>query len=351
MPPDANAPLLEIHQLRTSFYTPEGIVRAVNGVDMAIGAGEIVGVVGESGSGKSVLNLTILGLLPSPPAVVESGTIKFQGKDLLALPKRQMRSLRGNRIAMIFQDPMTSLNPFLTIGDQVGEPLVVHRGSSAREARERAVQLLRDVGIPDPERRLDEYPHQFSGGMRQRVMIAMALALEPDLLIADEPTTALDVTIQAQILKLLREIRERQKTAILLVTHDLGVVAGFCDRVAVMYAGKIVEQATTEELFAHPAHPYTESLLRSSPRLDDPSHGRLYSIPGRPPDLIDLPSGCAFRPRCPYAFERCAEETPSLTAASQPSAVPSFQSRDFTRQRACFVEEERMEGVDRSRSS
>ena len=342
MAPHVGDPLLEVRDLRTSFYTPEGVVRAVDGVDLTVGTGEIVGIVGESGSGKSVLNLTILGLLPSPPSVVESGSINFQGRDLLALPRREMRKIRGDRIAMIFQDPMTSLNPFLTIGDQVGEPFVIHRGSSARKAEAQAIQLLRDVGIPDPERRIHDYPHHFSGGMRQRVMIAMALALEPDFLIADEPTTALDVTIQAQILKLLLEIRERKGTSILIVTHDLGVVAGFCDRVAVMYAGKIVEQATTRELFESPAHPYTESLLRSSPRLDDPTHGRLFSIPGRPPDLIDLPIGCSFRPRCPYAFERCEQEVPAITTVGAGGG---------TRQRACFVESERMEGVDRKRAT
>lgn len=332
------APLLDIQNLRVRFDTPEGAVRAVDGVDVAVRAGEILGIVGESGSGKSVLNLTVMGLVRQPPGRIESGQILFRGTDLLTLSPEKMRQLRGDRIAMIFQDPMTSLNPFLTIGDQVGEPFVVHRGTSKKAARSRAIELLSDVGIPDPASRIDAFPHQFSGGMRQRVMIAMALALEPDLLIADEPTTALDVTIQAQILELLGEIRRRRGTTIILVTHDLGVVAGFCDQVAVMYAGRVVERGATGEIFRSPGHPYTEALLRSSPRLDDDSEGKLFSIPGRPPDLSAPPQGCSFHPRCPYVFDRCRQDEPELEAFSS-------QGDSSTRQRACFVEPKDM-GMD-----
>ena len=324
--------------LRTRFDTPEGTVHAVNGVDLSLHRGETLGIVGESGSGKSVLSLSILGLIPQPPGRIDSGKISFDGVDLLSLAPDAMRRMRGERIAMVFQDPMTSLNPFLRIGDQVGEALIAHRGETRKAARARALELLREVGIPDPSARLDAYPHQFSGGMRQRVMIAMALALEPDLLIADEPTTALDVTVQAQILELLSQVREEHGTTILLITHDLGVVASFCDRVAVMYAGAIVEQGDTVSLFRQRAHPYTEALLRSTPRLDDPcrtdprthaDRARLYSIPGRPPYLLRPPSCCTFAPRCPYAIDRCKIEIPTLEPSPGAHREPATDARCF----------------------
>ncbi len=305
-------PLLDVRNLKTYFHTPDGLVKAVDGIDLQIQEGAAVGIVGESGSGKSVTNLTLLGLIPVPPGIVSADKIEFAGEDLLRVSPERLRQIRGNRIAMIFQDPMTSLNPFLTIGDQLSEPLLLHKRVSRREARDRVIKILREVGISQPERRLSDYPHHFSGGMRQRAMIAMALVCEPALLIADEPTTALDVTIQAQILELMQKIREDHGTTIILITHDLGVAAGFCDEIHVMYAGRIVEHAPTRDIFASPRHPYTKALLRSVPRIDEQSKEDFVSIRGVPPDLTQLPPGCAFAPRCDYVQDRCLVEVPPL---------------------------------------
>ena len=288
--------LLEVRNLATSFYTRNGVVRAVTGVDFSVRRGEILGLVGESGCGKSVTSLSILGLV-TPPGKVESGDVVFDGRDLRTISATELRSLRGNRIAMIFQQPQSSLNPVLDVGFQLSEVLEIHKNMRRRAARQRSLELLRMVGIPDPERRLKSYPHEMSGGMAQRVMIAMALACEPELLIADEPTTALDVTIQAQILDLMRRLQRETGTAIILITHDLGVVAEMCDRVAVMYAGEIVEQTDTQTLFRKPLHPYTQGLVGSVPVLGQPKDS-LSVIPGVVPNLIDLPEGCRFAPRC-----------------------------------------------------
>ena len=304
-------PLLEIENLQVQFHTDDGVVNAVNGISLAIEPGETLGIVGESGSGKSVSSLAVLGLLPMPPAKILSGTARFQGRDLLKLSQNELADIRGNRIAMIFQDPMTSLNPFLTIGQQLTEVSRIHLHHSHHQARRHAIEMLERVGLPAPERRLDDYPHQFSGGMRQRVMIAMALSCKPALLIADEPTTALDVTIQAQILELMKELQRAEGTAIILITHDLGVVANICRRVNVMYAGRFVEEAAVDDLFARPRHPYTLGLLKSIPRLDTADE-TLTPIRGQPPDLVHLPSGCAFNPRCPNVVERCPKEVPPL---------------------------------------
>jgi len=308
--------LLEMRNVRTSFRSEEGLVRAVDGIDLDVAEGEVVGVVGESGSGKSVTMLSLMGLV-EPPGRVEADRIRFEGKDLLSLSAEEMRRLRGNRMAMVFQDPMTSLNPFLTVEEQVCEVLEVHKAMRRRAARERAVALLEEVGIPGAARRLCDYPHQFSGGMRQRVMIAIALACEPALLIADEPTTALDVTIQAQILDLLRRLRAERKMSVILITHDLGVVAGMCERVKVMYAGRIVEEGPTRAIFRKPRHPYTRALLASLPRLDEGEGARLRTIPGLPPNLSRVPKGCAFHPRCAYAEERCRADEPRLETVGE----------------------------------
>ncbi len=308
----ADAPLLEVRDLRTYFHTDAGEARAVDGVSFVVREREVLGLVGESGCGKSVTSLSIMRLVPRPPGeIVEGSSVRLRGRELLALSEKEMRSVRGDDIAMIFQEPMTSLNPVHTVGAQIEEPLRVHRGMRRREARERAIELLRLVGIADPHTRVDEYPHQLSGGMRQRVMIAMALACEPDLLIADEPTTALDVTIQAQILELLAELRERIGMAMLLITHDLGVVAEVCDRVAVMYAGQIVESGAVGDLFREPRHPYTEGLLRAVPRPGRHEE-RLAVIPGTVPNPAEWPAGCRFHERCPYAWDRCVAEHPPL---------------------------------------
>ncbi|HEY6061818.1 MAG TPA: ABC transporter ATP-binding protein [Gemmatimonadales bacterium] len=307
-------PLLRVRDLRTYFVTDRGggTARAVDGVSLDLYPGETLGVVGESGCGKTVMSLSILRLVPEPPGHIRPGSlIEFEGHNLLTLPPRDLRAVRGNRIAMIFQEPMTSLNPVLTIGDQVAEAAIVHQHLSRAVARRRAIELLRQVGIPEPEERVDHYPHQLSGGMRQRVMIAMALICRPQILIADEPTTALDVTIQAQILELLARLQQELGMAVLLITHDLGVVAGTADRVVVMYAGQVVETAPTPELFAHPRHPYTEGLMESIPRLDRP-RARLHSIPGSVPAATAWPQGCRFHPRCPYAWDKCRTEEPPL---------------------------------------
>jgi oligopeptide transport system ATP-binding protein len=306
-----NETLLEVKDLRTYFHTEDGTLKAVDGISFALKRGETLGIVGESGSGKSVTNLSIIRLVPSPPGELVSGEILFDGHDILALPEPAVRKIRGRRIAMIFQDPMTSLNPFLRISRQLMEITELHLGYSKAQAYEHAIKMLETVGIPDARKRVDEYPHQFSGGMRQRVMIAMALSCKPELLIADEPSTALDVTIQAQILELIKKLKEETGTSVILITHDLGVVAGMTDQVIVMYAGKLFEQAPTRELFARPGNPYTKGLLRSVP---DPTseQGTLYQIPGQPPDVAHLPPGCPFAPRCERAEEICHNEFPPL---------------------------------------
>jgi peptide/nickel transport system ATP-binding protein/oligopeptide transport system ATP-binding protein len=304
------APLLSVEDLRVGFATEGGLLQAVDEVSFDVRPGEVVAIVGESGSGKSVTAQTIMGLTRSKNARIE-GTAKFEGRDLIEAGDAELRRLRGDRLAMVFQDPMTSFNPVYRLGAQIGEAIRAHRdGVSRREARARAVELFEAVGIPDAETRVDAYPHEFSGGMRQRAMIAMALALEPDLLIADEPTTALDVTIQAQILDLLRELNRKRNLATILITHDLGVVAEIADRVLVMYAGRVVEQGTLDEIFYDPQHPYTWGLLGSLTRLDRPRPERLPQIRGAPPSLLALPRGCSFRPRCPHEFDRCTDLPP-----------------------------------------
>ena len=299
--------LLDVKGLKVRFTTEDGIVRAVDDVSFELDRGKVLGVVGESGSGKSVTAMTILGLTRDKNTAFE-GEVLYRGENLLALPEARLREVRGNEIAMIFQDPMTSLNPVYTVGDQIVEAITTHEQASKQEAKRRAVELLRQVGIPNPQERVDDYPHQFSGGMRQRAMIAMALSCNPDVLIADEPTTALDVTIQAQILELLDRLRADFDSAVILITHDLGVVAEVADEIAVMYAGRIVERASKRQLFYDPQHPYTWGLLGSIPRLDRPKPKKLASIEGMPPSLINLPQGCKFRPRCPHAFDKCIEE-------------------------------------------
>ncbi|MEY4630549.1 MAG: hypothetical protein RIQ81_669 [Pseudomonadota bacterium] len=298
--------LLEVKDLRTHFFTRDGVVKAVDGVSFAIERFETLGIVGESGSGKSVTMQSILGLIPTPPGKVIGGSALWEGRlDLVAAPRREMRRILGSEISMIFQDPMTSLNPFLTVGQQLTEVVTAHRKVTRAEARDIAIERLEEVGIPDPAQRLSQYPHQFSGGMRQRVMIAMALMNRPKLLIADEPTTALDVTVQAQILELLKQLQKSYGMALILITHDLGVVAGVTDNVMVMYAGRPVEHGTVREVFHSTAHPYTDGLLRSAPSLAQSRSGDLFSIPGLPPDTSRLPPGCAFAPRCPHVNEQC----------------------------------------------
>jgi oligopeptide/dipeptide ABC transporter ATP-binding protein len=349
---EASTPLLEVRDLRTNFKTDDGIVKAVDGISFSIHAGQTLGIVGESGCGKSVTMMSILGLNPKPgrlrlaegedPAEamertlrsstniqsISTGTAMFRGEDLLTLPKSRLREIRGGDIAMIFQDPMTSLNPVYTIGDQLAEAVLLHQDVSRKQARKIAIDGLKDVGIARPERRVDDYPHQFSGGMRQRVMIAMALINDPALLIADEPTTALDVTTQAQILELIRRLQEEYGTAVIMITHDLGVVAEVADDVVVMYAARVAEQAPVFSLFEQPLHPYTWGLLGSLPRLEADIE-RLVQIPGQPPSLLRPPQGCRFNPRCPYAFDRCRRELPQLREA--PTDPEHLQ--------ACFLDE------------
>jgi oligopeptide transport system ATP-binding protein len=305
-------PLLEIQDLQTRFHTPEGTVYAVNGISYRLDEGETLAVVGESGCGKSVSMLSVLGLIPIPPGEIAAGQVLYRGRDLLKLSESELEEVRGDEIAMIFQDPMTSLNPVLTIRRQLTEALRRHLNMRPEEANQRAVELLELVGIPDAARRLGDYPHQFSGGMRQRVMIAMSLACSPNLLIADEPTTALDVTIQAQIVELVIRLREQLGMAMIWITHDLGVVAGLANRVIVMYAGFIVEEARVDDLYGDPRHPYTIALLGALPRVDRRRDHRLHSIPGAPPNLLVKPHGCPFAPRCEFAFERCLAENPGL---------------------------------------
>ena len=304
------APLLSVRELRTWFAEDALTAKAVDGVSFDLARGETLGIVGESGSGKSVTNLSIMRLIPQPPGRIVSGEIVFDGQDLLTLPAEAMRRIRGKRIAMIFQDPMTSLNPFMRVSQQLMEVTRLHLGLSKAEAYEHAVQMLETVGIPDARNRVDGYPHEFSGGMRQRVMIAMALSCKPELLIADEPTTALDVTIQAQILELIKNLKRDTGTSVILITHDLGVVAGMTDRIMVMYAGRVFETAPTTELFARPSNPYTVGLLASVPDPTDDSHAELYQIPGLPPDVARLPPGCPFSPRCARAESICREQSP-----------------------------------------
>jgi oligopeptide/dipeptide ABC transporter ATP-binding protein len=319
VPPPATAggPILEIQDLKTHFFSRDGVAKAVDGVSCSVNRGETLGVVGESGCGKSVTALSVLRLIPDPPGKIVGGTIKFNGVDLLTLPQKKMQSIRGNDISMIFQEPMTSLNPVLTVGHQISEAIILHQGLSTREALNKAVEMLKLVRIPDPERRVREYPHQMSGGMRQRVMIAMALSCNPKVLIADEPTTALDVTIQAQILNLMLELQSKLGTAIMLITHSLGVVAETAQRVVVMYAGRKVEEAAVGELFDKPMHPYTVGLMNSVPRLaeaaqTEPGRIRLTEIPGIVPSLLNLPQGCTFAPRCTYATDQCRAAYPPL---------------------------------------
>ena len=314
--PRAGTPILSVNDLQVEFAGHGRVVRAVRGLSYDIGPGETIGLVGESGSGKSVSALSLLGLLPKRVGKVTAGTAIFQGQDLLHLSEDKLRRIRGARIAMIFQDPLSSLNPVLTIGRQITEAIETHQNVSPRDARKRAIELLELVGIPGAASRINDYPHQFSGGMRQRAMIAMALSCEPSLLIADEPTTALDVTIQAQILELLRRLRAELGMAVLLITHDLGVVAGFADRLAVMYAGRLVELGPTETLLADPAHPYTIGLLRSLPRLDRPRQAALTPIEGSPPDLASNLEGCPFAPRCAWRLDRCWTDAPPLVLAA-----------------------------------
>jgi oligopeptide transport system ATP-binding protein len=299
--------LLEVHDLNTRFYTDDGVVQAVNGVSWEVNEGETLGIVGESGCGKTVSVLSILRLIPQPPGKIESGEVLFESRDLMELSDDEIRTVRGNKIAMVFQDPMTSLNPVLTINQQISEALMLHLGMNKQQARERTAELLELVQIPQAEDRLDDYPHQFSGGMRQRAMIAMALSCNPQILVADEPTTALDVTIQAQIIELVKQLRDEIGMAIIWITHDLGIVAGIADRVAVMYAGFIIETAVVKDLYGDPRHPYTLGLLGSVPRLDMKRKEKLTPIFGLPPDLIDLPAGCPFAARCDYRIDRCGE--------------------------------------------
>jgi peptide/nickel transport system ATP-binding protein/oligopeptide transport system ATP-binding protein len=306
------ASILKVENIVTRFHTQDGLVYAVNGISFDLKKGELLGIVGESGSGKSVTMMSLLKLLPMPPAEIVSGTAKFEDQDLLQLDTKQLRKIRSGKIGFIFQDPMTSLNPVLTIGYQLAEPMREHLGLSRRKARKRSAELLEQVGIPMAESRLGDYPHQFSGGMRQRVMIAIALACDPKVLIADEPTTALDVTIQAQILDIVKQLRKDLGMAIIWITHDLGVVAGIADRVAVMYGGFIVEEAPVDELYANPKHPYTQGLLKTLPNLEGERAERLESISGQPPDLRQKPQSCPFAPRCSNVLERCLQENPSI---------------------------------------
>ncbi|MCX3061017.1 ABC transporter ATP-binding protein [Streptomyces beihaiensis] len=314
--PRAEGPLLEVRDLHVEFHTRDGVIRAVNGVNYSVSAGETLAVLGESGSGKSVTAQAIMGILDMPPAKIPQGEILFQGQDMLKMSAEERRGLRGAKIAMIFQDALSSLNPVLTVGYQLGEMFRVHQGLGKKEAKAKAIELMDRVKIPAAAARVNDFPHQFSGGMRQRIMIAMALALEPDLIIADEPTTALDVTVQAQVMDLLAELQREYNMGLILITHDLGVVADVADKIAVMYAGRIVEQAPVHELYKRPAHPYTRGLLDSIPRLDQKGQ-ELFAIQGLPPNLLKVPTGCAFNPRCPMAQDICRTDLPALVEVSE----------------------------------
>lgn len=331
------AAILEVKNLQTHFRTDAGVVKAVDGVTFHVGEREIVGVVGESGSGKSVTQLSIMQLISDPPGKIVGGEVLFEGQNLLNFDRKgkEMRAIRGSKISMIFQEPMTSLNPVLTVNEQLSEAMMLHLGLGKAAARKRAIDLLAMAGIPAPETRVDDYPHQFSGGMRQRVMIAMGLSCNPKLLIADEPTTALDVTTQAVLLELMRDLVHRLNTSLVLVTHNLGVVARYCDRVYVMYAGRIVEGGPTREIFANPRHPYTVGLLNSMPRLDQRRDQKLQPIEGLPPNLISLPATCAFLPRCPYAIDRCRQEVwPQLAQVGANHSSACFVNLDEERRNA-----------------
>ncbi len=306
------AALLEVKDLQTHFFTYDGVVKAVDGISYELQSGETLGLVGESGCGKSVSALSVMRLIPDPPGKIVNGQILFEGEDILTIGMDDMRRIRGAKISMVFQEPMTSLNPVLTVERQITETLQLHKGMSLGESRRESVDLLLKVGIPDPESRIKQYPHQFSGGMRQRVMIAMALSCNPRLIIADEPTTALDVTIQAQILELMKSLTTEFGVALIVITHNLGVVARYADRVNIMYAGKIIERGTALEIYSNPRHPYTVGLLKSVPRLDQPRKSKLEPIEGQPPDLVNLPPGCAFRARCRWAIDKCATDLPPL---------------------------------------
>ena len=306
----AQETVLEVKNLRTHFFTDEGVVKAVDDVSFSLHKGEVVGIVGESGSGKSVTNLSVMKLVQTPPGKIMGGEVIFKGEDILKMNEKQLRQLRGAKISMIFQDPMTSLNPFLRVSTQMIETLRLHQKLDKKQARQKAIEMLTMAGIPAAEERIDSYPHQFSGGMCQRVMIAMGLSCNPEILIADEPTSALDVTIQAQILDLMKDLTEKLGTAVILITHSLGVVAGMCDTIYVMYAGRVVERGTAEDIFENPQHPYTRGLIKSVPRLDKRNRERLFSIPGQPPNVIDLPPCCPFFPRCSEATERCKTAYP-----------------------------------------
>ncbi len=327
------ATLLDVKDLRTEFHTQDGIVHAVNGVTFSVDEGETLGLVGESGCGKSVSVLSIMRLIPQPPGKIPSGQVIFQGRDLLQVDDEEIRSVRGNKIAMVFQDPMTSLNPVLTIGTQIGESLELHLGMTKEQARKRSIELLETVGIPEAEGRIEDYPHQFSGGMRQRVMIAMALSCAPQLLIADEPTTALDVTIQAQIIDIVKRLKRELGMAIIWITHDLGVIAGLADRINVMYAGFIIESAGVKEIFANPLHPYTLGLLASIPRLDEVRKAKLTPIEGLPPDLVSLPKGCPFYDRCRFRTDKCLNENPLLETVAVRHHVACWNWQDVVKAR------------------
>jgi len=314
-------PLLEINNLETHFFLDEGELHAVNGIKICLNEREILALVGESGSGKSVSLLSVMGLIPMPPGKILRGEVYFQGKDLLKLSYKDMCKIRGKEVAMIFQDPMTSLNPVMRIGDQIAESLRLHMHKTKQQARKRSVELLEMVGIPDADQRSRDFPHQFSGGMRQRVMIAIALSCEPKVLIADEPTTALDVTIQAQIVNLIKKLQSELGMSVIWISHDLGVVASIADRVAVMYAGRIVEKGNVEDIFYNPRHPYTLGLLKSIPRLDERVPEQLEEIPGTPPDCIDLPASCAFASRCDFAMDTCFQENPPVFTTDVPSSL------------------------------
>jgi oligopeptide/dipeptide ABC transporter ATP-binding protein len=322
------SPVLELKNLRTYFRSEENIVKAVDGVSYEVQQGETLALVGESGCGKSVSALSILGLIPSPPGWVESGEVIFEGRDLLKISKQELRKVRGGRIGMVFQEPMSSLNPILTIDRQITEALMLHRGMTKREARARAIELLEIVGISDAPSQLSRYPHHFSGGMRQRVMIAIALSCEPSLIIADEPTTALDVTVQAQILDLMKNLCRDNNVALMIITHNLGVVARYANRINIMYAGRIIERGTAREIFRSPSHPYTLGLLRSIPRLDGIRASKLEPIMGQPPDLAQLPVGCHFRPRCKFAVEQCAVQYPHAVDISESHNAACWVAND-----------------------
>ena len=323
------ATLLEVKDLKTHFFTMDGVVKAVDGVSYDLEEGETLGLVGESGCGKSVSALSVMRLIPNPPGQIVGGEILLDGEDILKIDMDDMREIRGAKIAMVFQEPMTSLNPVLTVERQLTETLQLHMGMNKQQAQEEGVNLLTRVGIPDPESRIKQYPHQFSGGMRQRVMIAMALSCNPRLIIADEPTTALDVTIQAQILDLMKSLTSEYGVALIVITHNLGVVARYADRVNIMYAGKVIERGNAREIYSNPRHPYTVGLLRSVPRLDLPRRAKLDPIEGQPPDLINLPQGCSFRERCRWAIEKCATDSPELMESSEGHLSACWRAEDL----------------------